>query len=89
MSEQHKRSSIRYPIKMKVKISSEKFGTRQMVTENFSDGGIFIRDPQIAQLKIGDIIRVQSDEGIEDAPVLDAKIAWVSSVGAGLEYQLK
>ncbi len=88
MTEQHKRASVRYPIKMKVKISSEEFGTRQMVTENFSDGGIFVRDPQIALLKSGAAIKVQSDEGIENAPVLEARIAWTNANGAGIEYLL-
>jgi len=88
MSDQTKRTSVRFPIKMKVKIQSEHFGTRKMVTENFSDGGIFVCDPEIAQLELGEKITVQSDEGIEGAPVLNARIAWTNKKGAGIEYIL-
>jgi len=88
MTEQIKRTSVRFPIKMKVKITSEQFGTRHMVTENFSDGGIFVRDAAMTQLKMGDKITVQSDEGIEDAAILKARIAWSSPQGAGIEYLL-
>lgn len=88
MSEKSQRTNIRLPIKMKVLITTEDYCTWHLMTENFSDGGIFIPDQQLALLPVGSLLTVQSDEGIEHAPVINARIAWTNSVGAGLEYIL-
>jgi len=83
------RASLRLPIKMKVRITTDNLCTRHLVTQNFSDGGIFVNDPELAQEPVGSIVQVQSDEGIESAPILKARIAWTNNHGAGLEYLLE
>jgi len=88
MSETSRRASLRLPIKMKVRITTETFCTRHLITEDFSDGGIFVTDPQLSDLAVGSLVNVQSDEGIEDAPVIRARVAWTNNKGAGLEYLL-
>jgi len=88
MSNSSKRSSLRLPIKMKVRITTEKLCARHLVTQNFSDGGIFVEDPELAQQNVGTLVQVQSDEGIDDAPIVKARIAWTNNQGAGLEYLL-
>lgn len=88
MTDQSRRASLRLPIKMKVKITSENYCTRQLITEDFSDGGIFVKDEELAKLEAGSLVSVQADEGIEGAPILKARIAWTNSTGAGLEYIL-
>ncbi len=89
MEKESRRAHIRLPIKMKVKISSANYCTRQVVTKDFSDGGIFVSDPELAKLEPGSRLTVQSDEGYEDAPIIKARIAWTNSAGAGLEYLLE
>lgn len=89
MNTDSKRNSLRLPIKMKVKITTETFCTRQLITEDFSDGGIFIIDNEIAKLPAGSLISVQADEGMQDAPIIKARIAWTNKKGAGLEYLLE
>lgn len=88
MSKESGRSSLRLPIKMKVRLTTETFCTRHLITEDFSDGGIFVIDQQLAGLAVGTLVKVQSDEGIEDAPVINARVAWTNNKGAGLEYLL-
>ncbi|MEP1740566.1 MAG: PilZ domain-containing protein [Kangiellaceae bacterium] len=88
MDQESRRAHIRLPIKMKVKITSESYCTRQVVTKDFSDGGIFISDPELAKLDAGTLLEVQSDEGYDNAPILKARIAWTNSLGAGVEYLL-
>ena len=73
---------------MKVKITTETFCTRQLITDDFSDGGIFIMDDELAKLPAGSLITVQSDEGMVDAPIIKARVAWTNKKGAGLEYLL-
>lgn len=88
MSHNSKRNNLRLPIKMKVKITTENFCTKSVVTEDFSDGGLFITDPELASLAIGSALSVQSDEGHSDAPIVEARIAWTNAKGAGIEYLL-
>jgi len=88
MTNPSRRTSIRLPIKMKVIITTENYCTRRVVTEDFSDGGIFVADQELAQLEVGSIVTVQSDEGLDNAPIIKARIAWTNNVGAGLEYLL-
>jgi len=88
MSDPSKRASLRLPIKMKVRITTDNLCSRHLVTRNFSDGGIFVDDEELAQLPLGSLVKVQVDEGIEDAPVVKARIAWTNKKGVGLEYLL-
>ena len=86
MSSQEQRVSLRLPIKMKVRISTDTVCTRHLVTEDFSDGGIFIIDEMLAKLAVGSLVKVQADEGMEDAPIINARVAWTNKRGAGLQY---
>ena len=88
MTNTSRRTSIRLPIKMKVKISTDNYCTRQVITEDFSDGGIFVADVELSKLNAGSPVTVQADEGMESAPIINARIAWTNSVGAGIEYLL-
>jgi len=86
MNATSKRTSLRLPIKVKVRITTDTLCTRHLVTRNFSDGGIFVDDKELAQLPVGSLVKVQADEGMEDAPIIDARVAWTNKQGAGLEY---
>lgn len=88
MDQESRRAHVRLPIKMKVKITSANYCTSRVVTKDFSDGGIFVSDPELAALDVGTPIEVQSDEGYDNAPILKARVAWTNSLGAGIEYLL-
>lgn len=88
MDNDSRRASLRLPVNMKVKITTESYCTKHLVTENFSDGGIFVADDMLAEMQVGSNVEVQADEGMEGVPVIKARIAWTNSRGAGLEYLL-
>jgi len=88
MANQQRRINLRLPINMKVRISTDTLCTRHVVTEDFSDGGIFVSDEMLAKLPVDTLLQVQSDEGVEDAPIVTARVAWTNSRGAGLQYIL-
>ncbi len=89
MTEQSKRANARLPLKLKVKIATESFCTRTVMTQDFSDGGLFIVDVELAKLEINSPLTVQADEGMTDAPIIKARIAWTNDEGAGIEYLLE
>jgi PilZ domain-containing protein len=88
MTDTSRRASLRLPIKMKVRITTETFCTRHLITEDFSDGGIFVIDEQLSLLDVGSVVNVQADEGLEDAPIVRARVAWTNNKGAGLQYMI-
>ncbi len=88
MSEESRRTNARFPLKLKVKITTESFCSRSVMTQDFSDGGLFILDAGLAELAQDSRLTVQVDEGIEDSPLIKARIAWTNSKGAGIEYLL-
>lgn len=89
MSDQSRRANARLPLKLKVKITTESFCTRTVMTQDFSDGGLFIVDDELAKLDIDHRLTVQADEGMADAPIIKARIAWTNGQGAGIEYLLE
>ncbi len=88
MNEKSRRTNNRLPLRLKVKITTETFCTRTVMTQDFSDGGLFIVDSELAKLAIDSRLTVQADEGMADAPMINARIAWTNKIGAGVEYLL-
>lgn len=82
---QHKR----LPLRTSVFVSGDSFDRFKTQTVDFSDGGLFVEGLALAKLKIDTIVKVQSAEGIADAPLLDARIAWTNRYGAGIQYMLE
>ena len=89
MPDQSRRTNARLPLKLKVKITTETFCTRTVMTQDFSDGGLFIVDEELANSDINSCLTVQADEGMADAPIIKARIAWTNDKGAGIEYLLE
>jgi hypothetical protein len=73
---------------MKVRITTDTYCSRHVITEDFSDGGIYVMDSVLAELDVGSLISVQSDEELEHRPIVQARIAWTNNKGAGIEYLL-
>jgi len=88
MTDQSRRANTRLPLKLKVKIATETFCARTVMTQDFSDGGLFIVDADLAKMETGNQLTVQADEGIADAPIIKARVAWTNAKGAGIEYLL-
>lgn len=88
MKTSNRRREQRLPINVKVIITTESFCTRKVVTNDFSEGGIYIKDAELAKLPIGSLVTVQSDEGLANAPIIKARIAWTDGNGVGIQYLL-
>ena len=86
MDKESRRVSPRLSINMKVKVTAGNYSTMHLITENCSDGGIFVTDDRLAEMQVGSDVQVQSDKGVDDEPMIKARIAWTNSQGAGLEY---
>jgi len=90
MDKDSRRASPRFPLNNKVKITADNYSTMHLITENCSDGGIFVTDDKLAEMQVGSKVQVQADKGAdqqaEDEPIINARIAWTNSQGAGLEY---
>ena len=89
MTDQSRRNNARLPLKLKVKIATETFCARTVMTQDFSDGGLFIIDDELADSDINSRLTVQADEGMSDAPIIKARVAWTNDKGAGIEYLLE
>ena len=88
MKPSNRRREQRLPINVKVIITTETFCTRKVVTNDFSEGGIYVKDEELAKLEVGSLVTVKSDEGLANAPVIKAKIAWSDKKGVGIQYLL-
>ena len=86
MDNESRRASTRFPLNKKVKITAENYLTSHLITENCSDGGIFVTDDKLAEMQVGSNVEVQADDAGQDQPIIKARIAWTNSQGAGLEY---
>ena len=87
MSEgEEKRKHKRMSIRTSVFVSGENFAKFKSHTMDFSDGGLFIEGKALSLLRVDTVIQVQSAEGIENPPVLKARVAWTNRYGAGIEY---
>lgn len=78
----------RLPLRTNVFVEGDAFSRFKTQTMDFSDGGLFIEGPELAKLKVNTMIKIQSAEDIQDAPVLEARVAWTNRYGAGIEYLL-
>ncbi len=89
MSQQaEQRKHQRLSLRTNVFVEGDSFDRFKTQTMDFSDGGLFVEGLPLAKLKVDTKIQVQSAEGIEDAPLLEARIAWTNRYGAGIEYIL-
>ncbi|MFT6732893.1 MAG: hypothetical protein ACJAS9_001078 [Polaribacter sp.] len=86
MKSSNRRREQRLPIKVKVIITTDNFCTKKVVTNDFSEGGIYVKDVELANLEVGSLVTLQSDEGLADAPIIKAKIAWRDKKGVGIQY---
>ncbi|WP_444996620.1 PilZ domain-containing protein [Aliikangiella sp. IMCC44359] len=87
--ESEKRRHKRIPVRTNVFVSGENIARFRTQTVDFSDGGLFIEGKVLAELAINTLVRVQSAEGLDNPPLLTARIAWTNRYGAGIEYVIE
>lgn len=82
------RKYTRLRLRTDVLVSGEGFARFKTNTIDFSEGGLFVEGKALSQLSIDTIIQIQLAEGPKNAPLLNARVAWTNSYGAGIEYLL-
>lgn len=82
----NQRQHPRTPMKCRIKISHESFGDLFAQTRDLSDGGVYVRHPDLVALPVGTILTGQVQDLPFDAPILQMEIMRVDAEGVGLRF---
>ncbi len=80
------RKHVRSPLRAKVKITSSLSGETLVYTQDLSDGGLFVLSEGNILPKVGELVQVQVQGALADAPVLEAEVVRVNNEGIGLMF---
>ncbi|MWK58798.1 PilZ domain-containing protein [Pseudomonas otitidis] len=82
----NQRQHPRTPMKCRIKISHESFGDLFAQTRDLSDGGVYVRHPDLVTLPVGTILTGQVQDLPFEAPILQMEIMRVDAEGVGLRF---
>lgn len=82
----NQRQHPRTPMKCRIKISHESFGDLFAQTRDLSDGGVYVRHPDLVALRVGTILTGQVQDLPFEAPILQMEIMRVDAEGVGLRF---
>ncbi|BCD85610.1 PilZ domain-containing protein [Pseudomonas solani] len=82
----NQRQYPRTPMKCRIKISHESFGEILAQTRDLSDGGVYVRHPDLVALPLGTIVTGQVQDLPFEAPVLQMEIMRADVEGVGLRF---
>lgn len=82
----NQRQYPRTPMKCRIKISHESFGEILAQTRDLSDGGVYVRHPDLVALPLGTIVTGQVQDLPFEAPVLQMEIMRADAEGVGLRF---
>jgi hypothetical protein len=85
----NQRRHPRIPMKCRIKISHPNFGDLVAQTSDLSDGGVFVKHPDLAGLSLGDRVTGQVQDLPIEAPVLQMEVMRVNGDGVGLRFVLE
>ncbi len=80
------RHSPRTPMKCRIKICHPSFGELVAQTRDLSDGGVYVKHPDLAALAQGTLVTGQVQDLPIEAPVLRMQVMRVDSEGVGLRF---
>ncbi|MBS4152025.1 PilZ domain-containing protein [Stutzerimonas balearica] len=80
------RKHPRTPLKCRIRVRHESFGELIGHTRDLSDGGVYIRHPDLAALEPGAILMGQVQDLPVPAPELEMVVTRVDAEGAGLRF---
>ncbi len=86
MTSSNQRQHPRVPMKCRIKIGHARFGELIAQTRDLSDGGVYIRHPDLAALPLGTRVSGQVQDLPGEAPVLTLEVMRVDAEGAGLRF---
>ena len=82
----NQRQFPRTPMKCRIKISHPSFGDLIAQTRDLSDGGVYVRHPDLAALSVGSIVSGQVQDLPIEAPILQMEVMRVDAEGAGFRF---
>ncbi|MBV2204796.1 MAG: PilZ domain-containing protein [Pseudomonas sp.] len=82
----NQRQYPRTSMKCRIRISHPAFGDVFAHTRDLSDGGVYIRHPELAALAPGSVVTGQVQDLPIPAPVLRLEVMRVDAEGAGLRF---
>lgn len=82
----NQRQYPRAPMKCRIRISHESFGEVLAHTRDLSDGGVYVKHPELTSLQLGMIVSGQVQDLPIPAPVLQMEVMRVDADGVGLRF---
>lgn len=82
----NQRQYPRAPMKCRIRISHELFGEVLAHTRDLSDGGVYVKHPELTSLRLGMIVSGQVQDLPIPAPVLQMEVMRVDAEGVGLRF---
>lgn len=82
----NQRQFPRTSMKCRIKISHASFGELVAQTRDLSDGGVYVRHPDLTALPPGTIVRGQVQDLPFGAPILEMEVMRVDAEGAGFRF---
>lgn len=86
MGTRNQRQHPRAPMKCRIRISHDSFGEVFAHTRDLSDGGVYVKHPQLTALQMGMIVSGQVQDLPIPAPVLEMEVMRVDAEGVGLRF---
>ena len=80
------RQHPRTPMKCRIKICHPSFGEVVAQTRDLSDGGVYVKHPDLAAMPYGTIVTGQVQDLPIEAPVLQMEVMRVDADGIGLRF---
>ncbi|MDH1264892.1 PilZ domain-containing protein [Pseudomonas sp. GD03944] len=85
----NQRQHPRTPMKCRIKICHPSFGEVVAQTRDLSDGGVYVKHPDLAALPQGTWVTGQVQDLPIEAPVLQMEVMRADAEGAGLRFLLE
>ncbi|MDT4850569.1 hypothetical protein FQZ97_847220 [compost metagenome] len=82
----NQRQYPRTPMKCRIKICHPSFGELVAQTRDLSDGGVYVKHPNLAALAEGTLVTGQVQDLPIEAPVLQMEVMRVDAEGVGLRF---
>ena len=82
----NQRQQVRTPMKCRIKICHPSFGEVVAQTRDLSDGGVYVKHPDLLALPQGTLVTGQVQDLPIEAPVLHMEVMRVDAEGIGLRF---
>ncbi|TBU87772.1 PilZ domain-containing protein [Phytopseudomonas dryadis] len=82
----NQRQHPRTPMKCRIRICHPSFGELVAQTRDLSDGGVYVKHPDLGALALGTRVTGQVQDLPIEAPILEMEVMRADGEGAGLRF---